>query len=107
MTIDQAFSSRTLARQFYHEWVDEVKRCVPPHKLLVYKVEHGWEPLCEFLDLPIPSKKSLVPFPRCNVKNDIEFAILKMQLISWTVLILIITLPLIILGVIYRAFLLS
>ena len=82
MTIDQAFSSRTLARQFYHEWVDEVKRCVPPHKLLVYKVEHGWDPLCEFLDLPIPSSKSLVPFPRCNVKNDIEFAILKMQLIS-------------------------
>lgn len=31
----------------------------PKDTLLVYKVQDGWEPLCEFLNVPVPSK----PFP--------------------------------------------
>ncbi|KAI5474241.1 hypothetical protein MNV49_003774 [Pseudohyphozyma bogoriensis] len=42
--------------------IEEVKRIVPAEKLLVYQVQEGWEPLCKFLDLPIPS----VPFPQVN-----------------------------------------
>ena len=38
----------------------------PKEKLLVFDMSRGWEPLCKFLDQPIPSK----PFPHLNKKND-------------------------------------
>jgi Sulfotransferase domain len=34
---------------------DEVKRVVPAERLLVWQVTDGWEPLCEFLDVPVPA----------------------------------------------------
>ena len=37
---------------------------VPAEKLLVFQVSQGWEPLCQFLDLPIPDE----PFPRANTR---------------------------------------
>jgi hypothetical protein len=35
---------------------------VPADKLLVFNVKEGWEPLCAFLNCPVPAKE--VPFPR-------------------------------------------
>lgn len=40
----------------------EVQESVPPERLLVWAVNDGWEPLCDFLDLPIPD----TPFPHLN-----------------------------------------
>jgi hypothetical protein len=41
---------------------------VPPDKLLVFNVKEGWEPLCTFLNRPVPtvasSAQDVVPFPR-------------------------------------------
>ena len=39
----------------YNEWVEEVKRTVPAEKLLVFESKEGWEPLCAFLDVPVPA----------------------------------------------------
>jgi hypothetical protein len=41
---------------------EEVKRTVPADRLLVWSVEEGWEPLCEFLSVPAPA----APFPHVN-----------------------------------------
>ncbi len=41
---------------------EEVERTVPPERLLVFEVEQGWGPLCEFLGVPVPD----VPFPHVN-----------------------------------------
>jgi len=41
---------------------DEVKRTVPSDRLLVWSPSDGWEPLCRFLELPIPD----MPFPHLN-----------------------------------------
>lgn len=43
------------------DFEDEVKRRVPPHRLLVYHQGDGWEPLIHFLELsaPVPTD----PFP--------------------------------------------
>jgi hypothetical protein len=41
---------------------DEVKANVPADRLLVWDVTQGWEPLCEFMELPVPSE----PFPNVN-----------------------------------------
>lgn len=42
------------ARQVFIDHMAYVQRVVPPEKLLVYKVQDGWGPLCEFLGLPEP-----------------------------------------------------
>jgi len=42
---------------------DAVREWVPKDRLLEYDVRQGWEPLCEFLEAPIPEK----PFPHLNV----------------------------------------
>ena len=41
---------------------DEVKRVVPGDRLLVWEVTEGWEPLCAFLDVPVPDQ----PLPHAN-----------------------------------------
>lgn len=38
------------------------QQSVPPDQLLVFSVAEGWDPLCAFLGVPVPS----VPFPRMN-----------------------------------------
>ncbi|KAI1422739.1 P-loop containing nucleoside triphosphate hydrolase protein [Xylaria sp. FL1777] len=45
----------------------EVKKMVPPERLLEYRVQDGWEPLCEFLGCPVPKD---VPFPNVNDNSD-------------------------------------
>jgi hypothetical protein len=41
---------------------EEVIATIDPERLLVYEVGSGWEPLCAFLDLPVPG----TPFPHSN-----------------------------------------
>jgi hypothetical protein len=36
---------------------EEVKRVVPADRLLVWEVTEGWEPLCEFLGVPVPDEQ--------------------------------------------------
>jgi hypothetical protein len=40
----------------------EIIASVPAERLLVWSVSDGWEPLCRFLELPVPE----TPFPRVN-----------------------------------------
>jgi Sulfotransferase domain len=40
----------------------EVQETIPSDRLLVWSVADGWEPLCEFLELPVPD----TPFPHLN-----------------------------------------
>jgi hypothetical protein len=40
----------------------EVQDTVPADRLLVWSVSDGWEPLCEFLEVPVPD----TPFPHLN-----------------------------------------
>jgi hypothetical protein len=39
-----------------------VKASVPADRLLVWSVTEGWEPLCEFLEVPVPAE----PLPHVN-----------------------------------------
>ncbi|HUB76712.1 MAG TPA: sulfotransferase [Solirubrobacteraceae bacterium] len=43
-------------------WNEEVKRTVPADRLLVWEPQDGWEPLCDFLEVPVPAE----PLPRVN-----------------------------------------
>ncbi len=41
---------------------EAVRAAIAPERLLVWQVTEGWEPLCEFLELPVPDE----PFPHAN-----------------------------------------
>jgi len=56
-----------LLRKQYRMHNSYLKREAPKDKLLLFKLKDGWEPLCEFLNLPIPNK----PFPHRNKKGAI------------------------------------
>ena len=45
---------------------EEVKRTIRPERLLVYEAGQGWEPLCRFLDVPVPS----APYPAENTSAE-------------------------------------
>lgn len=53
---------RENAKDVYLAHNEMIKRVVPKDRLLLFKLDDGWEPLCKFLDKPVPD----VPFPRVN-----------------------------------------
>lgn len=66
------FEGRTNDREhtqaIFNAWNEEVKRTVPPDRLLVFEVHEGWEPLCRFLNVPVPA----TPFPHVNKSDTFE-----------------------------------
>ena len=45
---------------------EEVRRLVPQKRILVYESGEGWQPLCTFLDVPVPA----TPYPKVNTTED-------------------------------------
>lgn len=62
-TFDGRTEDKQHAIAIFERHNEEVRRRVPAERLLVYEVKEGWEPLCRFLDVPVPVDK---PFPRLN-----------------------------------------
>ena len=67
---------------FYNQWVEEVKKTVPKERLLIFSVKDGWEPLCQFLELPIPDQ----PFPRSNDTKSLRGLVNKGSTMARTIL---------------------
>ncbi|KAK8162914.1 P-loop containing nucleoside triphosphate hydrolase protein [Phyllosticta citrichinensis] len=49
-------------KQVFIDHYADVRALVPPERLLEYRMGQGWEPLCDFLEVPVPDKK----FPHTN-----------------------------------------
>lgn len=58
--------NRVNGRKAYDAFFEEVRALVPPERRLEYKISDGWEPLCKFLDRPVPD----VPFPQLNSREE-------------------------------------
>jgi hypothetical protein len=52
----------------YESYIEEVKAAVPASKLLVFKVDEGWGPLCAFLGVSRPDAE----FPNLNDRAAIK-----------------------------------
>lgn len=50
----------------YEAHIERLRSALPAGRLLVYDVRQGWEPLCNFLGLPVPGE----PFPVSNNRED-------------------------------------
>ena len=67
-TFDGRFADREYAVRTFEEHNAEVRRTVPADHLLEFEVGQGWEPLCDFLDRPVPES----PFPRLNDAKTLQ-----------------------------------
>lgn len=61
------FEDKAYALSVFQQHIEEIKKNVPPEKLLVYDVKQGWEPLCAFLGVDVPQGK---PFPHLNERAN-------------------------------------
>lgn len=71
-TFKGRLDDRTFCESIYLDHIKSVKSKVPPNRLLVYEVRHGWKPLCTFLDREVPSTE----FPIGNSTQDFERRVL-------------------------------
>lgn len=65
---NERFEDRQYAIEVFKAHNEAVKRVVPAQHLLVYEVHQGWEPLCHFLQLPVPAE----PFPHVNDREQFQ-----------------------------------
>lgn len=63
---DSRLNERKHMIECYEQHVDEVISTVPEDRLLVFEAKMGWEPLCAFLEVEVPS----TPYPHVNTKDD-------------------------------------
>jgi hypothetical protein len=70
LILDRTFSGRlhdpAHAMDVYERHNQTVRDSINPERLLVYEVGSGWEPLCAFLDCPIPD----APYPHSNTRKE-------------------------------------
>ena len=68
--VEQTFGGRLDDRDHaiavFRAYEEEVRRTIAPERLLAYDVSQGWEPLCTFLEVPVPD----TPFPRTNTSEE-------------------------------------
>ena len=57
----------------------QVQERVPADRLLVFRVQEGWEPLCEFLGCDVPEK---IPFPHLNEGKETIEALARQRVIG-------------------------
>ena len=65
-TMDNRMQDKEFMISFFENRTQEIINTIAPDRLLVYQVKQGWGPLCEFLDIPVPS----MDFPRVNSRDE-------------------------------------
>lgn len=76
---DGRFEDRAHAIAVYEAHNEEVQRTIPADRLLVYEVKQGWDPLCEFLGVPVPRE----PMPHVNDRTQMMKRLGMMKKIGW------------------------
>jgi hypothetical protein len=64
--LEDRLGNRDKMVEYFNSWNQSVIDSVPAEKLLVYSAGDGWEPLCQFLGVPIPAE----PYPRVNSREE-------------------------------------
>ena len=66
-TFQAALDDEAAGLAAFHNHIENVSDSISSDRFLCFDVKDGWEPLCEFLDKPVPD----VEFPRRN--SSVEF----------------------------------
>jgi hypothetical protein len=75
------FADREHARGVYERHLEDVRRRIPAERLLEWAPSEGWEPLCRFLEVPVPSE----PMPHRNDRQEMIVRRRTMTAIAWAV----------------------
>ncbi|HAD08514.1 MAG TPA: sulfotransferase family protein [Porticoccaceae bacterium] len=67
LTFDGRLGEEDYAINVFEKHNAAVKAAVPSERLLVFDVREGWQPLCDFLDKPVPDE----PFPQTNSTEEL------------------------------------
>jgi hypothetical protein len=78
----ERFLDREHTRGIFERHVEEVKRTIPAERLLIYAPSEGWEPLCQFLGVPVPSE----PMPHRNERQEMITMRRRMTVAAWVAL---------------------
>lgn len=73
-TLDNRMDDRDFMVSHFERHTEAVRAAIPADRLLICDVREGWEPLCEFLDLPVPE----IAFPKVNTRDETRALIDKM-----------------------------
>ena len=82
---DGRFEEKQHGIDVYNKNVAEVIANVPAERLLVHSANEGWQPLCEFLERPIPTQ----PYPHSNESTVMKRVIVGLKVLNallWTLL---------------------
>lgn len=74
-TFDNRFEDKAHALEVFRRHTQEVRDTIDPKRLLVFDVREGWEPLCRFLEVPVPGDA----FPRLNDTASTQAMIRRMR----------------------------
>jgi hypothetical protein len=74
-TFDERFEDKAHAIAVFNRHNQEVRDTIDPKRLLVFEAREGWEPLCRFLEVPVPDD----PYPRLNDTAATQAMILRMR----------------------------
>ncbi|KAH7155863.1 hypothetical protein B0J13DRAFT_235543 [Dactylonectria estremocensis] len=64
-TVEEARANARMAYDHHHQVIRDM---TPPDRLLEYRMGDGWEPLCAFLDKPVPDAE----FPWVNEASELR-----------------------------------
>jgi len=81
--MEGTMDDREEAIQRYLRNVREVNSTVPVDRLLVYRVDQGWEPLCGLLGVPVPD----VEFPHVNDRREMKRRLALMSALAYAAVI--------------------
>ena len=73
------FEDREHALQVYRDHNAHVSATVQASRLLVFEAKDGWEPLCRFLDVPVPEQD----YPHLNDTAQIQRMIRRVRILGW------------------------
>ena len=68
LMMDESQRKHIFKKDFYDKDIEKVKQMVPKEQLLIFDVDQGWKPLCEFLNVDIPN----TAFPKTNDREGLS-----------------------------------
>jgi len=74
------WNNEELMKKQYIARNERVKATIPADRLLIFDAKDGWDPLCKFLNVPIPDE----PYPRINDTNEFNSRKAKFEMLRYS-----------------------
>jgi len=82
------FEDKEFAVDVFNKHIELVKKVFPEKRLLIHSAKDGWQPLCDFLGVPVPDG----PYPWVNESISFKRNLRIIKAVKWMPLVLVIIL---------------